>query len=32
MLNGREYRFRRVGETTLKVPTPPQGLLLVHGL
>ena len=32
MLNGREYRFHRVGETTLKVPTPPQGLLLVHGL
>jgi hypothetical protein len=32
MLNGREYRFHRVGETTLKIPTPPQRLLLVHGL
>lgn len=32
MLNGREYRFNRVGETTLKVPAPPQGLFLVHGL
>ena len=32
MLNGHEYRFHRVGETTLTVPAAPQGLLLVHGL
>ena len=32
MLNGREYRFNRVGETTLKVPAPPQDLFLIHGL
>jgi hypothetical protein len=32
MLNGREYRFNRVGETTLKIPAPPQALFLVHGL
>jgi hypothetical protein len=32
MLNGREYRINRVGETTLKIPAPPQDLMLVHGL
>jgi len=31
-INGREYRFHRVGETTLKISAPPQGLFLVHGL
>jgi len=31
-INGREYRFSRVGEHTLKVPLSPKGLYLVHGL
>ena len=30
--NGREYRFARVGEHTLRLPSPPQGMVLVHGL
>ena len=30
--NGREFRFSRVGEHTLKVPSSPQGTFLVHGL
>lgn len=30
--NGREYRFSKVGEHTLKVPSSPQGVYLVHGL
>lgn len=32
VFNGREYRFSRVGEYTLKVPSSPQGVYLVHGL
>ena len=31
-INGREYRFDRVGEHTLKVPASEQGVFLVHGL
>jgi hypothetical protein len=31
-INGREYRFTKVGEQTLKVPASPQGMFLVHGL
>ena len=30
--NGREYRFAKVGEHTLRLPSPPQGMVLVHGL
>lgn len=30
VLNGREYRFSRVGETTLTLPA--QGIFIVHGL
>jgi len=30
--NGREYRFPRVGEYTLKMPSSPQGVYLIHGL
>jgi hypothetical protein len=32
MLNGREFRFDRVGESTLKVPAAPSTLYVVHGL
>ncbi len=32
VLNGREFRFSRVGETTLKLPVPSNGLFVVHGL
>ena len=32
LLNGREYRFTRVGETTLTVPAAPAGVFIVHGL
>lgn len=32
VINGHEYRFRHVGETTLKVPASPQGMFVVHGL
>lgn len=32
VINGREYRFDRVGETTLKVPKTPDGVFVVHGL
>ncbi|MDH6590519.1 hypothetical protein M2165_000408 [Variovorax sp. TBS-050B] len=31
-INGREYRFDRVGEHTLQVPGAAQGVVLVHGL
>lgn len=31
-INGREYRFDRVGEHTLKVPAAEQGVVVVHGL
>ncbi len=30
--NGHEYRFSRVGETTLKLPVPSNALFVVHGL
>lgn len=30
--NGREYRFPKVGEYTLKVPSSPRGVYLIHGL
>ncbi|SDH79749.1 hypothetical protein [Variovorax sp. OV700] len=30
--NGREYHFSRVGEYTLKVPSSPRGVYLIHGL
>ncbi|KQU91812.1 hypothetical protein ASC78_02525 [Variovorax sp. Root318D1] len=30
--NGREYRFPKVGEYTLKMPSSPQGTYLIHGL
>lgn len=30
--NGREYRFSKVGEYTLKVPSSPRGVYLIHGL
>ncbi|SEA71522.1 hypothetical protein [Variovorax sp. YR216] len=32
LLNGIEYRFNRVGETTLTIPAPPAGIFIVHGL
>lgn len=32
LLNGREYRFSRVGETTLTLPLSAQGIFIVHGL
>ncbi len=32
VLNGREFRFNRVGETTLKLPVPSNGLFVMHGL
>jgi len=31
-LNGREFRFNQVGESTLKVPAAPSALYVVHGL
>jgi len=30
--NGREYRFSKAGEYTLKVPSSPRGIYLIHGL
>ncbi|CAN7389272.1 MULTISPECIES: hypothetical protein [unclassified Variovorax] len=32
VINGREYRFGRVGETRLTVPESPNELFIVHGL
>lgn len=32
VLNGREFRFDQVGESTLKVPAAPSALYVVHGL
>jgi hypothetical protein len=32
LLNGIEYRFNRVGESTLTIPAPPDGVFIVHGL
>jgi hypothetical protein len=32
LLNGREYRFNQVGESTLRVPAAPSALYVVHGL
>ena len=32
VLNGREYRFDQVGESTLRVPAAPSALYVVHGL
>ncbi|WP_143684609.1 hypothetical protein [Variovorax sp. KK3] len=32
VLNGREFRFDRVGEATLQVPAAPSALYVVHGL
>ncbi|MDR6857672.1 hypothetical protein [Variovorax guangxiensis] len=32
VLNGREFRFNQVGESTLKVPAAPSALYVVHGL
>ncbi|MGJ7537835.1 MULTISPECIES: hypothetical protein [Variovorax] len=32
MLDGREYRFARVGENTLRVPTAPGDTWVVYGL
>ena len=32
VLNGREFRFSQVGESTLRVPAAPAALYLVHGL
>jgi len=32
VLDGREFRFSQVGESTLRVPAAPAALYLVHGL
>jgi hypothetical protein len=32
LLNGREFRFSSVGETTLVVPAATAGVFVVHGL
>jgi hypothetical protein len=32
LLNGREYRFSSVGETTLTIPVSAPGVFVVHGL
>ena len=32
VLNGREFRFNQVGESTLQVPAGPEALYVVHGL
>lgn len=32
LLNGREYRFQNIGETTLTLPASAQGVFIVHGL
>jgi hypothetical protein len=32
MLGGREYRFTRLGENTLTLRIPPEGVWIVHGL
>ncbi|MDM0000102.1 hypothetical protein QTI24_15900 [Variovorax sp. J22P240] len=32
LLNGVEYRFKRVGENHLTIPAPPAGVFVVHGL
>ncbi len=32
VLNGREFRFNQVGESTLKVPAAPSALHVIHGL
>lgn len=32
LLNGIEYRFKRVGETTITISAPPTGVFILHGL
>jgi hypothetical protein len=32
MLGGREYRFARLGENTVRVPTAPGDTWVIHGL
>jgi hypothetical protein len=32
MLGGRKYRFARLGENTLSLRIPPEGVWIIHGL